>query len=283
MKNYILLITLLFSLTFYSQVGVNTNNPLGAMHIDAAKDNTGSTPTISQAINDFIIDANGNIGVGNVTPRVKFDARDLDNNTATYSALGIGDTDLTATVAGEGAIKYHEESGIAKIYYSNGITWIETNSAPATSKISFMATSNTALNIAYNADTKITVWKSTIADPNFNATTGEYTITKNGLYTVNAGFLLTNGANVIANSNVKLKFVVIDDTQPLASRESKNICVSGYPNTTTSNIYTGENCNMTFYLKQGQRVRIDAFQNTVSGGRALHTTVGFNFFNIREN
>ncbi len=53
----------------YSQVGIRTSNPLGVLHIDGNKDNPVSTsPNNSQALNDFLINSAGNVGVGTVNP-----------------------------------------------------------------------------------------------------------------------------------------------------------------------------------------------------------------------
>ncbi|MGG7437343.1 hypothetical protein ACQ7CU_04605 [Chryseobacterium arthrosphaerae] len=67
-KNYFIVV-LFFCCTLYAQIGINTQNPQGAFHIDAAKDNniTG-VPTLSQQANDAVITSNGNLGIGTITP-----------------------------------------------------------------------------------------------------------------------------------------------------------------------------------------------------------------------
>lgn len=72
MKNIIVLSTLLFSAVAFGQVGVNTENPQGAFHVDGAKDNpTTGTPSTTQQANDVIINSSGNLGIGTTTPSTK--------------------------------------------------------------------------------------------------------------------------------------------------------------------------------------------------------------------
>lgn len=74
MKNTAILGTLLCSTVILGQIGVQTGNPQGPFHIDAARDNpnTGS-PTASQQTNDLIVTSNGNLGVGTTNPSTKLD------------------------------------------------------------------------------------------------------------------------------------------------------------------------------------------------------------------
>ncbi|SHG47069.1 hypothetical protein [Dysgonomonas macrotermitis] len=64
----LLLITLHIPVT-YAQIGINTNNPQGVLHIDP-QGNTGGSTNYSD---DIVIDTNGNIGLGTLTPQAKFD------------------------------------------------------------------------------------------------------------------------------------------------------------------------------------------------------------------
>lgn len=68
-KNVLLICSLIVSSLAYSQIGINTPNPQGILHIDGAKDNpeTG-TPTAVQQTNDFAILNNGNVGIGITAP-----------------------------------------------------------------------------------------------------------------------------------------------------------------------------------------------------------------------
>nr|WP_297163235.1 hypothetical protein [uncultured Dysgonomonas sp.] len=50
-----------------AQIGINTESPMGVLHIDA-KGNTSSSTNVSD---DVLIDKNGNVGVGTVSPTAK--------------------------------------------------------------------------------------------------------------------------------------------------------------------------------------------------------------------
>lgn len=61
-----------------AQIGIQTESPLGIVHIDAAKDNS-SAPTATQLLNDVIIDSNGNIGLGVSAPTARLEIADISS------------------------------------------------------------------------------------------------------------------------------------------------------------------------------------------------------------
>lgn len=79
MKFFLCLISGIFSIVFvHAQVGINTENPRGLLHIDAASslattNPTDGTVTVVQALDDVIIDSRGNVGVGTVNPTQKLE------------------------------------------------------------------------------------------------------------------------------------------------------------------------------------------------------------------
>lgn len=69
MKKTLFLFSILSSILGYSQVGVNTENPQGIFNIDGRKDNTATgIPTVAQQANDFVVTANGSVGIGTTVP-----------------------------------------------------------------------------------------------------------------------------------------------------------------------------------------------------------------------
>lgn len=87
--------TLLFltlgSTIYFAQVGVNTENPQTAFHIDGAKDNPATgAPTAAQQLNDVAITSSGNLGVGTTTPTNK-----VEINSGTANTSGLKFTNLT--------------------------------------------------------------------------------------------------------------------------------------------------------------------------------------------
>lgn len=68
MKRFLLL-TGFFPLLCYlfAQVGINTQNPQGVFHVDAKGDTNGS----ANISDDIIVDADGNLGIGTLSPTTK--------------------------------------------------------------------------------------------------------------------------------------------------------------------------------------------------------------------
>lgn len=99
---YLILLFIVFSLGSFAQnkTGVNTKNPQGALHVDPKKNNAATgTPTGTQPDDDFIVDANGNVGIGVLAPSVK-----LHIKNATSPALTIVDgTQLANKILGSDA------------------------------------------------------------------------------------------------------------------------------------------------------------------------------------
>lgn len=76
MKNFLATLTLFSSTLYFTQVGINTNNPQGTLHVDGAKDNPVSgVPTVTQQANDISVTPAGNLGIGTVTPNAKLEIK----------------------------------------------------------------------------------------------------------------------------------------------------------------------------------------------------------------
>ncbi|MCW3161611.1 hypothetical protein [Chryseobacterium oryctis] len=79
MKSQITLLASFFLVSMsYAQVGISTNNPLGAFHVDGGKDNKNAiipnqlTGTEAEK-NDFIVTQDGKVGVATVSPTQSLD------------------------------------------------------------------------------------------------------------------------------------------------------------------------------------------------------------------
>ncbi len=73
-KHLIILMSLFSTVSLFSQVGVNTENPQGVFHVDGGKDNPSvGTPSIVQQANDFVITSTGNVGIGVTNPTKKLE------------------------------------------------------------------------------------------------------------------------------------------------------------------------------------------------------------------
>ncbi|MCS4300933.1 hypothetical protein [Chryseobacterium sp. BIGb0232] len=89
---FLLFASLCMPSVLYSQIGVGTENPRQAFHIDGAKDNavTGA-PTLAQSLNDVAVTSTGSVGIGTITPNNK-----LELNSGTANASGLRFTNLSS-------------------------------------------------------------------------------------------------------------------------------------------------------------------------------------------
>ncbi|MBL1222852.1 hypothetical protein JET18_18495 [Chryseobacterium sp. L7] len=67
MKTQLAAIAFVISAFSNAQVGIGTNTPGGAFHVDGNKDNAAS-PTAAQTANDFIVTSTGSAALGTITP-----------------------------------------------------------------------------------------------------------------------------------------------------------------------------------------------------------------------
>lgn len=117
MKKFLLLMTFLSILgQSIAQVGINTRNPQGVFHIDgrssAATTNPDTgTPSAAQQVDDLLVDINGNVGIGTVSPQAKLDVM---GNVIIAGGSPVVDKVLTSDNQGIGSWKDFDRSkGIA--------------------------------------------------------------------------------------------------------------------------------------------------------------------------
>lgn len=82
--NKILLILLSIScgsVFVHGQIGINTEFPLGILHVDGARDNLSLSPSAEQVVNDVVVTSAGNIGIGTTAPIVKVDLKNDPSTT----------------------------------------------------------------------------------------------------------------------------------------------------------------------------------------------------------
>jgi len=71
---FILLLKTALSFSLFAQVGINTTKPLHTFHIDGNSDNPiNQTPNAAQQLNDFIVTADGRVGIGTLSPKATLD------------------------------------------------------------------------------------------------------------------------------------------------------------------------------------------------------------------
>ncbi|UPZ17895.1 hypothetical protein [Flavobacterium humidisoli] len=72
----------------YAQIGVNTSNLQGLIHVDGKKDNPKSgIPNSQETINDFVVTKDGCLGVGNVNPKATVDITSSEHDATVTNGI----------------------------------------------------------------------------------------------------------------------------------------------------------------------------------------------------
>ncbi|REC63561.1 hypothetical protein DRF65_05575 [Chryseobacterium pennae] len=65
---------LLNPIWIFSEIGIHTPNPQGVFNVDAGKNNNSlDEPTAIQQLDDFVVNASGNVGIGTTVPSKKLE------------------------------------------------------------------------------------------------------------------------------------------------------------------------------------------------------------------
>lgn len=293
-KKLLVFLMVLYCAFGYAQTGIGTRNPLGALHLDGAKDNA-ATPTAAQLTNDVIVNATtGFIGMGVLAPAVPLDMR----SAGTENALGLGTTTMTAAAAAEGAVRYDvvDVPVGPKIEVSDGNAWNTINVAPQ--KATVVARKITAQNIGNSAST-IADWTELRDMTNsFTPASGSFIAPRTGTYTFLFTFNLVN--TVIGDgTRVESQFYKTSGTPAVLGRVYKtfghsmdNDAEDGPSNFRTKVTQAGGSSTVTLQLTQGDTVVTRLLHNLTTGNIALRVTnstdpansdAGFNNLTIIEH
>lgn len=279
----------------YAQTGIGTPNPLGALHVDGAKDNAATgIPTSAQLANDVIISkTTGYIGVGILNPTVQLDMR----STATENSLGLNTTTMTASAAGSGAVRYDVVNAPvgAKIEVSDGSVWNKAYIAPQ--KAVVVVRKITSQAIVQGSPTTIINWSEVRDMSNsFIPGTGEFTAPRDGTYT----FLLTfNFNSTIINDGSRVEsqfFNPVTNTVLASVYKTFGQSMTGTSDdaNSTRSTQAGGSSTVTLTLTAGTKIVARLLHNLISSGSvALRVTTdssdpanpddGFNNLTIIEH
>lgn len=262
-----------FTYVFNAQIGIGTNNPLGSLHVDGAKDNPASgVPTSAQLSNDVIINkTTGFIGAGVLNPLVQLDMRSAGSE----NSLGLGTTSMSAVAAGAGATRYDVNNipAGAKIQVSDGAVWNKVYLAPQ--KAVVVVRKIVSQSIPTATPTTITNWSEVRDMSNsFDPSTGEFTAPRNGTYT----FLLTfnfTGAVINDGSRVESQFYNPATGIVLASvykTFGQSMTGTADDANATRSTQAGGSSTVTLTLIAGTKVSARLYQNLTSGAIPLRVT-----------
>ncbi|MCS3532978.1 hypothetical protein [Chryseobacterium sp. JUb7] len=155
MKKYLLLAGFLVINTLSAQLGINTNNPQTAFHVDGAKDNNSSgAPTSAQALNDFTTSSSGRVGIGTADPG---DLMEVNSGIANTSGLKFRNLTSATPVSASGQPLGVDSSGT--------IITVPKPSTPSVVTAEVANTSNTAFLVNDTAYTTIPTSTQTLNIP----------------------------------------------------------------------------------------------------------------------
>lgn len=214
----------------------------------------GNSPR-SESANIYIYDQ-GKIGIGNAQPVLKVDTRSNIGGTAQEGSIAIGNTSLSASQAGAGAIRYN--STTKDLEFSNGSTWNHVNSVTHKSIVVAKKITNQSFSNKSTLPIPTTGWNSeTDINSDFNATTGEFKAPRDGNYIVSFNF---NFKSKSINAGTQVEAILLVSNPGDRSLDRKSIIT--YPNGGT--VQGGSSINFVIPLKKNQIVRPAIWHNTGS-------------------
>lgn len=243
------LLSLPIELVYAQNVGINTLNPMATLDILSLGD-SGLTENIrisnSNNTNLLTVLDNGYMGLGITSPAVRLDLRaDLAGN----NIIGIGNTNLAASAAQAGAIKYVSDT--KELQYSDGSQWLILE-ADMVRDCVIADNSRNLMVCRDNATTQLGNWNIKY-DPTgtFNPSTGVFTAPKTGLYT--ATFSVHMAITSVKGGSYL-------EGQWIASNGKTIKCTTSFP--LPGSFMAAIICSGTIFLDAGDTLYPQVFHNT---------------------
>ncbi|MGH1519772.1 hypothetical protein [Chryseobacterium sp. JK1] len=253
-RKLLLTVSVVISGFTFAQFGLYTSNPQGTFHIDGGKDNpkTGA-PSVVQQSNDFTVMVNNGVGQGSISVGI--------GTTVPSERLDIANGNLKIrdinNLVGQGSDKLlvADATGVVKI--AGG----ETFSVADTGNRVLNATNGVTLSADNdwndNEFTTLKLNKQYDALNAYNASTGEYTVPKDGFYFMYGvcGFITpANGSGVFDGTSGDAFTALVVDGGRVST--AHNVIYRGAKNPGMSASLFFLVTNATLWLKAGQKVTL---------------------------
>lgn len=233
---------------FAQSVGINTNLPTGTLDV-FSEGNSNLTKNIeivnSANVNLLTLLDNGYMGIGTSIPSVRLDLR---GTSGASNIIGIGNTNLSASSAKAGALKYVGDT--KELQYSDGTQWMILE-ADMVRDCVIAENSYNLMTCPDNTTTQLGNW-ITVYDPTstFDPVTGVFTAPKTGLYT--ATFSIHMVITVVAAGSYL-------EGQWIASNGKTIKCTNSFP--IAGGFMAAITCSGTITLSAGDTLYPQIFHN----------------------
>lgn len=284
MKNKVTLLAfIMLTVIIRAQVGVNTTNPQGVLHVDAAKDNPSTgAPSSTQQANDFTVTANGATGIGTTSPN----ASSMLDIVSTDKGILIPRVNLTSSTFqlsaapnATGLLVYNSGSALSQGYYFwNGSEWRAIISATSTPP-SITTLECAGASLSPSSYVSGTPYSGIVKIPYTGGNGGKYTP---GVSVTSNGLILTLQEGLLEVGNGELTFA-ITGTPTVSSPATTSFTIDN----TVIPFYSGT-CTITIGQQQLAEVKNIAVMGplvaTTENGRngyALSITTPDGKFSVR--
>lgn len=250
----------------------SNNTTLGAVHIPNLSDGS----IRNNADTDLFITDDGKLGIGKVPTQAKLELRSQPGNSNPgEGAIGIGETNMAASTAGEGALRYYPQSG-GLLQYSDGSNWKTLSNEIKKIEIISEKTSNQTISDATVTPVKDWNIQSDNSNGKFDATTGIFTAPRTGNYAISFNYAFQDTNVTYTESRVEAQITIFDKNN---SQKDVKKSVVGYSG--KGNGMKGALVSFVIRLEKDESIQPTIYHST---GRAQITTsqAGYNNLSICE-
>lgn len=273
MKRYTYILFFFVSvMQMQAQIGVNTD--AASALLEVYSNTSGSTDKVFRTVNASDVETlqirnDGRIGLGVANPLTNLDLRGIDG------AIGIGYTNMSASDAGAGAIRYN--SSLQTLEYSDGTEWIRLQATPE--KAFVIATNSYGETIPMTGAASaglvgVSNWDVVYNITNsFDPLTGTFTAPRSGIYSASVSLVLDPIA--VKNGQYELTF-----RRGLGYNFNKRV-VSFLADTPASTPLTNS-CQVLLYLEKDEILRVTVYLGGVTTDGKISTDPSLNIITISE-